>query len=59
MLNPDKIIIGGGVSLMGDVFFEPLRRAVAREVFRPYAGNYEIVPALFGEDVVLVGALLI
>ncbi|KKL62543.1 hypothetical protein LCGC14_2184160, partial [marine sediment metagenome] len=59
LLNPDRIIIGGGVSLMGDVLFGPLRAAVAERAFKPYAGNYEIVPAGLGENVVLVGALLI
>lgn len=59
LLNPDRIVVGGGVSLMSDLFFRPLRAAVAREVFRPYANNYEIVPAGMGENVVLVGALLI
>ena len=59
LLNPDRIVVGGGVSLMGEVFFGPLRAAVAEGVFKPYARNYEIVPAGLGEDVVLVGALLI
>lgn len=59
LLNPDRIIVGGGVSLMGDVFLELLRTAVAERVFAPYAGRYEILPAAFGEEVVLVGALLI
>ncbi len=59
LLNPDRIVLGGGVSLMGEVFLAPLRRAVAERVFQPYADNYEIVPAALGEDVVLVGALLL
>jgi glucokinase len=59
LLNPEKIVVGGGVSLMGEIFFDPLRAAVAREVFPPFAQNYEILPAGLGENVVLVGALLI
>jgi len=59
LLNPDTIVVGGGVSLMGDLFFAPLRAAVARSVFKPYADNYQIVPSGLGENVVLVGALLI
>ncbi len=59
LLNPEKIVVGGGVSLMGETFFGPLRKAVAERVFRPYAENYEIAPAALGESVVLVGALLI
>jgi len=59
LLNPDRIVVGGGVSLMGEVFFAPLRAAVADGVFAPYADNYRILPAALGENVVLVGALMI
>ena len=44
---------------MGDLFLKPLREAVASRVFEPFAYNYEIVPAELGENVVLVGALLL
>lgn len=58
LLCPRRIIIGGGVALMGEeVFFEPLRLAVAQEVFKPFAGCYDIVPAALGEEVVVHGAL--
>jgi glucokinase len=58
LICPRRIIIGGGVSLMGeDLFFEPLRREVAKRVFHPFANCYEIVPAALGEDVVVHGAL--
>ena len=59
LLNPDRVIVGGGVPLMGDVFFAPLRQAVAERIFPPYADRYEILPAALGEEVVLVGALMI
>jgi glucokinase len=59
LLAPDRVIVGGGVALMGEVFFGPLRQAVAERIFEPYAGGYEILPAALGEDVVLIGALLI
>jgi glucokinase len=57
LLCPRKIVIGGGVSLMGDVLFDPLRRKVAERAFRPFADCYEIVPAALGEEVVVHGAL--
>ena len=58
LLCPRRIVIGGGVSLMGEkMFFEPLRAAVAERVFRPFAGLTEIVPAALGEAVVVHGAL--
>lgn len=58
LLCPRRIVIGGGVSLMGeDLFFGPLRDLVARQVFPPFAGRYDIVPAALGEEVVVHGAL--
>jgi glucokinase len=46
------------VSLLGEpLLFEPLRQRVAARVFRPFAGLSDIVPAAFGETVVVQGAL--
>lgn len=58
LLCPRRIVIGGGVSLMGtDLFFEPLRRQVRMSTFPPFAGLTDIVPAALGEEVVIHGAL--
>lgn len=58
LLCPRKIIIGGGVALLGEErFFQPLREMVARRVFAPFAKCYEIVPSQLGEEVVLHGAI--
>ncbi|MBN1341646.1 MAG: ROK family protein [Phycisphaerae bacterium] len=59
LFHPERIALGGGVSLMGEVLLEPVRRAVAARVFGPFKGRYEIVPCALGESVVLVGALLL
>jgi glucokinase len=58
LINPARIVIGGGVSLVGqDLFFDPVRQACQAEVFQPFAGIAEIVPAALGEEVVVYGAL--
>lgn len=58
LLCPRRIVIGGGVALMGEqVLFQPLRQMVAERVFRPFADCYDIVPAALGEEVVVHGAL--
>jgi len=58
LLCPRRIVIGGGVSLMGEkLLFAPLRRRVAAHVFKPFADCYDIVPAVLGEEVVVHGAL--
>ncbi len=58
LLCPRRIVIGGGVALMGKkMLFEPLRRMVAERVFKPFAGLTDIVPAALGEEVVVHGAI--
>jgi glucokinase len=58
LLCPKRIVIGGGVSLMGeDLFFQPLRQLVAERVFKPFKGLTDIVPAALGEEMVVHGAL--
>lgn len=59
LVHPERAAMGGGVSLMGDVLLDPIRRHVAERVFGPFRGRYEIVPCALGESVVLVGALLL
>ncbi len=58
LLCPRRIVIGGGVALMGEeLLFGPLRAEVARFAFPPFADIYDIVPAELGEAVVVQGAL--
>jgi glucokinase len=58
LLCPRRIVIGGGVSLMGEeLLFVPLRALVAERVFRPFASLTDIVPATLGEEVVVHGAI--
>jgi len=58
LLSPAAVVIGGGVSLMGEeLFFAPLRHKVERYVFPPFRGTYQILPAQLGEEMVVHGAL--
>jgi glucokinase len=58
LLCPRLIIVGGGVSLMGEeLFFDPLRRAIMGNVFPPFEDLTDIVPAALGEEVVIHGAI--
>jgi glucokinase len=59
LIHPERIALGGGVSLLGDVLLNPLRKHVNAICFEPYRGRFDIVPCELGEDVVLVGGLLI
>ncbi len=58
IVAPEVVVVGGGVSLVGDdVFFAPLRSAVQQYGFPPLANSYRLVPAALGESVVVHGAL--
>lgn len=58
LVCPQRIVIGGGVSLLGEeLFFEPLRARVDARVFRPFQGLTTIAAAALGEAVVVHGAL--
>lgn len=58
LIAPEVVVVGGGVSLVGEqIFFEPLRAAVQRYVFPPLAKSFRLVPAGLGESVVVHGAL--
>ena len=60
LIAADVVIVGGGVSLIGEKhFFQPLRREVARYVFPPLAETYRILPAVLGEEVVVHGAVAV
>ena len=58
LVAPEVVVVGGGVSLIGEQFFFALLRAeVARYVFPPLAGSFRLVPAGLGELAVVHGAL--
>ncbi len=58
LLAPHRIVIGGGVSLVGhELWLDPIRRLTDQNVFEPFRGGYDIVPAALGEEVVVHGAL--
>ncbi|HWA96898.1 MAG TPA: ROK family protein [Pirellulales bacterium] len=58
LLSPEVVVIGGGVSLIGERwFFDPVTAATARYVFPPLKNKYRIAAAELGEEVVVHGAL--
>ncbi len=56
LLNPRRVIIGGGVSKAGELLFGPIRRTVSELAFEHPARDAEIVPAALGDDVGAIGA---
>lgn len=58
LVAPEVVVVGGGVSLVGEeIFFAPLRAAVQQYVFPPLRESFRLVPAALGESVVVHGAL--
>jgi glucokinase len=58
LLAPHRIVIGGGVSQIGEQgWFEPIRHLVDQDVFPPFRDRFDIVPSTLGEEVVVHGAL--
>lgn len=57
IINPQIVVVGGGVTNTGDLLFAPMREAAARHVLDPaYCENVPIVQAELGDNVALVGA---
>ena len=57
LLHPERVILGGGVSLMGPLFWNTLQNEFRARVIPTFAPRVELVPAKLGEDVVVIGAL--
>ncbi|SPF52593.1 ROK family protein (putative glucokinase) [Candidatus Sulfopaludibacter sp. SbA4] len=57
LLNPRRIVIGGGISKAGDRLFVPLRTELRRQITSWSAARIDVVPAALGDDSVLYGAL--
>jgi glucokinase len=58
LLCPRRVVIGGGVSLLGEeLYFKRIRERITQRGFPPFAGLTDIVPAALGEEVVVHGAL--
>ena len=57
LLNPRRIVIGGGISKAGDRLFVPLRAELGRQITSWSAARIDVAPAALGDDSVLYGAL--
>jgi glucokinase len=56
LLNPARIVIGGGISNAGDALFIPLRAELNRQMTAWSRARRDVVPAALGDDSVLWGA---
>jgi glucokinase len=57
LLNPARIVIGGGISNAGDRLFVPLRAELRKQITAWSRARIDVVPAELGDDSVLWGAM--
>jgi glucokinase-like ROK family protein len=56
LLDPEMILIGGGVSLNGEIFFGKVEKCMEGKLMRTKA-SVNIKPVTFGENATIIGAL--
>jgi len=56
IIDPEAIIIGGGIAQAGDALFDPLREELAKIEWRPGGHSVRVIPATLGEWAGAIGA---
>lgn len=56
LLNPDRIVIGGGVANAGEYVFGPIRKIIRKRTMKIFHEKLEIVPAALGNDAGIIGS---
>ena len=59
LLNPEKVIIGGGVAEAGDLLLEPIRKTIKERAMVIAGNSVEIVPAQLGNSAGVIGASML
>ncbi|MCI5727359.1 MAG: ROK family protein [Clostridium sp.] len=57
IFDPEMVIIGGGVSKVGDILFDTVKSVVKTRCFKAMSESCEIVPAGLGTDAGVMGAV--
>lgn len=56
LLNPQAIVIGGGVARAGELLFNPLKEHLFAQLSGPFADDLRISAAAFGHEAGIIGA---
>ena len=59
LLNPEKVIIGGGVAAAGDLLLDPIRKTVKERAMVVAGNSVEIIPAQLGNSAGVIGASML
>jgi glucokinase-like ROK family protein len=57
LFNPEAIVIGGGVTMAGDILFDTVRKTVKARALSKISHEVEILPATFGLKAAVMGAV--
>jgi glucokinase len=58
-LNPELIVLGGGVSSIGEPFFDVIEQTIGEHVMHPaFVEQLRLLPAKLGDEAGLVGAMV-
>ncbi|MDT8897186.1 ROK family protein [Thermanaerothrix sp. 4228-RoL] len=57
-INPQRVVIAGGVAQAGDLLLDPIRRTLHKRVFVAPKERVEIVPSVLGNNAGVIGAAL-
>ena len=55
LINPDTIVIGGGVAQAGDVLFQPMIREIKNRTLALFHEKLRVIPATLGNDAGIIG----
>lgn len=56
MLNPQALVIGGGVARAGELLFTPFREHLFKQLSEPFKEQLALLPAAFGHEAGMIGA---
>jgi len=56
LINPEVVIIGGGIEKAGSMLLEPVWRSVKKYAYEESASLVDVLPAQLGENAVALGA---
>ena len=59
LLNPEKIIVGGGVAECGELLLAPIRKTIKERAMVIAGAAVEIVPAELGNSAGVIGASML
>ena len=56
LLNPEAVVIGGGVARAGELLFKPIKEHLFSQLSGPFKDHLMVLPATFGHEAGIIGA---